>query len=36
MNIAIVQYLQKITDAVDVAASERRAAILVGVTIRAL
>jgi hypothetical protein len=36
MKIAIVQYLQKITDAVNVAAGERRIAILVSVTIRAL
>jgi hypothetical protein len=36
MKIAIVQYLQKITDVVNVAAGELRATILSGVTIHAL
>jgi hypothetical protein len=36
MKNAMVQYLQKITDAVNVATSELCAAILAGITIRAL
>jgi hypothetical protein len=36
MKNVMVQYLQKITNAVNVAAGELRAAILAGVTIRAL
>jgi hypothetical protein len=36
MKNAMVQYLQKITDAMNVAADELRTAILAGVTIHAL